>query len=166
MLTIKEGDVIKVEYIGTLEDGTIFDSSQIQGGPLKLQIGAGQVIRGFEDQLIGMQQGEEKEFTLTPNEAYGEFNPLLLEKVPKTQFPEGKEIPVGKMIEYVGPNGMSSPAWVRLVEEDHVIIDMNPPLAGKTLHFEVKITDTGLEADPTPNPFMFSCNGCDYDHDH
>ncbi|MFX1340921.1 MAG: peptidylprolyl isomerase, partial [Promethearchaeota archaeon] len=79
IIPIKRGDVIKVQYEASYEDGTIFDSSEMKGGdPLKFQVGAGQLIRGFEDAVIGMEVGEEKNFTVKPTEAYGEFNPLLV----------------------------------------------------------------------------------------
>jgi peptidylprolyl isomerase len=162
------GDVIKFEYILYDEDGTIVDSSDISNGePIKIQIGSGQVIRGLENALIGMDIGEEKEFTLDPLEAFGEFEPLLVEKIPKTQFPKDQVIELGKLIEVVGANGMTSPGWIRLIEDDYVIVDMNPPLAGKRIKFEVKLIETGLEPDPIPNPFQMgmSCDGaCDHDH--
>lgn len=169
-MAIQQGDVVKVEYVLSNEKGEILDSSQIsQGGPIKLQVGNGQVMHGLENALIGMEVGQQKELVLSPSEAFGEFDQLLLERVPKSQFPS-EEIPIGKQIEYVGPSGSSSTAWVRLVEEDSVIIDMNHPLAGKTIHLSVEVLETGLDPDPTPNPFRMglSCSGesCGHDHDH
>ena len=76
-MPVKNGDKIKVEYQGTLDDGTLFDSSESHGGPLEIEIGAGQIIPGFENAVIGMEKGEEKEIKLQPQEAYGEHNPDL-----------------------------------------------------------------------------------------
>ena len=169
-MPVKFNDVVKVEYIITDKKGALLDSSEISNnGPIKIQVGIQQVFRGFEEALIGMEAGEEKRVQLDPEDAFGEIDPILFRKVPLSKFPEGKEIPIGKMIEYFEENGMSSPAWVRLVEDDFVIIDMNPPLAGKTINLTLKLVETGLEPDPTPNPFMMgmSCGGeCDHDHEH
>ena len=170
IITVQEGDVVKIDYLLYDDEGTLIDSSEISnGGPIKIQVGYHQIVSGLDKALEGMEIGEEKEVILQPEDAFGDFDPILLAKVPKTQFPEGKEIPIGKLIEYVGPNGMSSPAWVRLVEDDFVIIDMNPPLAGKVVKFNIKLIETGLQPDPTPNPFNMgmSCGGeCGHDHEH
>ncbi|MHA1285269.1 MAG: FKBP-type peptidyl-prolyl cis-trans isomerase [Promethearchaeota archaeon] len=167
-MKIQKGDVVLVEYIISEIDDTIIDSSEISnGGPIKIQVGYGQVFRGFDQALIDMEVGETKEVILSPELAFGEYDPILLEKVPRSQFPKDKEIPIGKLIEYVGPNGMSSPAWIRLVEDDFVIIDMNHPLAGKEIKLTIKVIDSGLEPDPIPNPFYMgiSCEGaCEHDH--
>ena len=163
---IKRGDVIKVQYEASYEDGIVFDSTEMHGGELlKFQVGAGQLIRGFEDAIIGMEVGEEKKFILRPSEAYGEFNPLLVEKIEAPKFPGDISLELGKQIEVIGPNGMSSPGWIRLIEKDFILVDMNHPCAGKAMNFKVKIVETGLEPDPVQNPFTFglSCDGsCDH----
>ena len=165
-MPIKRGDVIKVYYEASYEDGTIFDSTKIHDEePLKFQIGAGQLFSGFEDAVIGMERGEEKTFTVRPTEAYGEFNPLLVEKIDLSQFPGDMSLELGKQIEIVGPNGISSPGWIRLIEKDFILVDMNHPCAGKLLNFKIKIVETDLEPDPVQNPFSFgfSCDGaCDH----
>jgi FKBP-type peptidyl-prolyl cis-trans isomerase 2 len=165
-MPIKRGDVIKVFYEASYKDGTVFDSTEMNGGePLKFQIGVGQIIGGFEDAVIGMEVGEEKNFTLQPTEAYGEFNPLLVEKLDASQFPGDISLELGKQIEVVGPNGMSSPGWIRLIEKDFILVDMNHPCAGRVINFKIKVVETGLEPDPVQNPFSFglSCDGaCDH----
>lgn len=165
-MSIKRGDVIRIQYEASYEDGTIFDSSEMKGGdPLKFQVGAGQVISGFEEAIIGMEVGEEKTFTVNPTKAYGEFNPLLVEKIDLSQFPGDMSLELGKQIEVVGPNGMSSPGWIRLIEKDFILVDMNHPCAGKVINFKIKIVETGLDPDPVQNPFSFglSCDGaCDH----
>ena len=169
MMSVQIGDVIKVEYIITDEEGIkLYDSSEISNeGPIKIQIGYGQVFKAFEDAIIGMELGEKKEIILSPEQAFGKVDPLLFEKVPKSQFPNEGEIVIGKEIEYIGPNEMSSPAWIRLIEDNYVIIDMNPPLAGKIIKLTIKLIETGLDPDPVPNPFYIgmSCESkCDHDH--
>ena len=165
-MPIKRGDVIKVFYEATYKDGTVFDSTEMNGGePLKFQIGVGQIIGGFEDAVIGMEVGEEKNFTLQPTEAYGEFNPLLVEKLDASQFAGDISLELGKQIEVVGPNGMFSPGWIRLIEKDFILVDMNHPCAGRVINFKIKVVETGLEPDPVQNPFSFglSCDGaCDH----
>lgn len=165
-MPIKREDVIRVQYEASYEDGTVFDSTEMNGGePLKFQIGTGQLIKGFEDAVIGMGAGEEKNFTLRPTEAYGEFNPLLVEKIDASQFPGDVSLELGKQIEVIGPNGISSPGWIRLIEKDFILVDMNHPCAGKVINFKIKIIETDLEPDPVQNPFNFgfSCDGaCDH----
>ncbi len=167
---IKPGDVVKVEYILSDDKGILIDSSEISnGGPIKIQVGAGQVFRGFENAIIGMEIGQSKEIILQPEEAFGVFDPLLVEKIPKEQFPPDKEIKIGKMVEVVGLNEMSSPGWIIYVEDDYVMVDMNPPLAGKVINLNLKLIETGLTPDPIANPFQIgmSCNGsCGHDHNH
>ena len=97
-MAIKKGDKVKIEYTGTLDDGTVFDSSEKHGKPLEFEVGSGQVIKGFDNAVIGMKKGQEKEFKLKPEEAYGEPNPNLIRKIPKEQIPKHKQgkIPKGK----------------------------------------------------------------------
>jgi peptidylprolyl isomerase len=166
MMPIKRGDVINVEYEASYEDGTVFDSTQMHNGEaLKFQVGAGQLIRGFEEAVIGMEVGEEKSFTLRPKQAYGEFNPLLVEKIDLSQLSGDMSLELGKQIEVVGPNGITSPGWIRLIENDFILVDMNHPCSGKVINFKIKIVETDLAADPVQNPFSFglSCDGaCDH----
>jgi peptidylprolyl isomerase len=165
-MPIKRGDVVKLQYEIKYEDGKIFDSTEMHGGePLKFQIGTGQVMSGFENAIVGMELGEERNFILKPVDAYGEFNPLLVEKIDASEFPADVSLELGKSVEVVGPNGMTSPGWIRLIEKDFVVVDMNHPCAGITLYFYVKILEKDLEPDPVPNPFIFGC-GCDDSCDH
>jgi FKBP-type peptidyl-prolyl cis-trans isomerase 2 len=138
---VKKGDKIKVEYIGTLEDGSIFDSSDKHEAPLEFTVGSGQLIKGFEDAVIGMKIGEEKEIKLPPEEAYGPHNPELVKDMPKDIFPENQEIQPG-MVFVVGlQDGRQIPVWISKVSEDSVTVDLNPPLAGKTLNFKIKVVE-------------------------
>ncbi len=140
-MPIKEGDKIKVEYQGKLDDGTVFDSSEKQGKPLEFQVGSKQVIKGFDDGVIGMEKGQEKEITLKPSEAYGDYNPELVKKVPKDQLPKDKEPEEGMMLLLGLPNGAQLPAKITEVADKEVTLDLNHPLVGKTLIFNVKVVD-------------------------
>ncbi len=140
-MAIKTGDKIKVEYEGKLEDGTVFDSSEKHGNPLEFEVGAKQVIKGFEDAVIGMEKGEEKEITLKPSEAYGDQNPQLVKKVPKEHLPKDKELKPGMMLLMKLPNGAQIPAKITEVGNKEVTLDLNHPLVGKTLIFKIKVAD-------------------------
>jgi FKBP-type peptidyl-prolyl cis-trans isomerase 2 len=138
-MPIKSGDKIKVEYEGTFDDGTVFDSSKYHDEPLEFEVGAGQIIPGFEDAVLGMETGDEKKFQLQPNDAYGKHDPELIHKVPRDQLPVN--VVPGTILVATLPNGVQTPVKVEEVTVDHVKIDMNHPLAGKTLNFKIKILD-------------------------
>ena len=137
-MPIKKGNKVKVEYTGTLEDGTVFDSSEEHGKPLEFEAGAGQMVRGFDKAVMGMEKGEEKEFTLEPSEAYGDVNPMLVMKVPRDKMPEA-ELKAGMQLLVGLDNGQQVPATISEVGEKEVSLDLNQPLAGKKLTFKIKI---------------------------
>jgi len=142
-MPIKNGDKVKVDYTGTLEDGTVFDTSEGKQ-PLEFEVGSGQLIKGFDTAVVGMEKGDEKEITLQPAEAYGEPNPQMMQKVPKDKLPappDGQELKVGMMLAVGMPNGQQMPAKIAEVTDTEVIIDINHPLAGKVLNFKIKVVD-------------------------
>ena len=114
-MTVKKGDKVKVEYTGTLDDGTVFDSSEKHGKPLEFEVGSGMVIPGFDNALIGMKKGEEKEVKLESKDAYGDPNPELVKKVPKDKLPTDKELKPGMMLGVGLPNGTQLPAMIKEV---------------------------------------------------
>ena len=140
-MPIKNGDKVKIEYTGTLEDGTVFDSSERHGSPLEFEVGARHVIKGFENAVMGMEKGEEKSVTLHQEEAYGYHDEQLIKNVPKGKMPDGGEIKPGMLLGLSLPNGAQVPARVVDVTDTEVIIDLNHPLAGKTLNFKIKVID-------------------------
>jgi len=139
MLQVENGNTVSVHYRGTLNDGTEFDSSHSRGEPLTFQVGAGQMINGFDAALPGMAVGEIKNITLTPDQAYGESNPEAITDVPKTAFPEGFNFQVDAMVQ--GQNDMGQPVvgTINEVKENDVTIDFNHPMAGKDLNFEIEL---------------------------
>lgn len=139
--TVKKGNKIKVDYTGTFDDGTVFDASEKHGQPLEFEAGSGQVIKGFDDAVVGMKEGQEKKIVIPPAEAYGELKAELHKKVPRKQLPQDQEPKVGMILAVGLPNGMQFPARIVEVTEDDVTIDLNHPLAGKTLHFRIKIAE-------------------------
>jgi len=156
-MSVKKGEWIKVEYTGTLDDGTIFDSTGVNGGnPLKFQVGSGQLIKGFDESVQGKDIGEEYLIRLEPTDAYGELKEGMTHKVPRDQFPKGVELQPGLMLMVQGPQGQM-PASIQSIDENEVTIDLNHPMAGKVLNFKIKIVETNCEPEP---PSACGC-GCD-----
>jgi peptidylprolyl isomerase len=139
-LTIKTGDRVKIEYTGTLDDGTIFDSSVDHGNPLEFEVGGGQVIKGFDDAVLGMKENEEKQFSILPADAYGEHDPTLVQKVPREVFPQDAELVPGLLFEAGLPTGEKVPATITEVQGEIISVDLNHPLAGKRLNFKIKVS--------------------------
>jgi len=140
-MAIKKGDKIKVEYEGKLENGKVFDSSAKVGKPLEFEVGTGKIIPGFDKAVVGMKKGEEKDIKIEPNDAYGEPNPQLVKKIPKDQLPKDKEVKKGMVLGLSMPNGAQMPATVKEVSDKDITLDLNHPLAGKTLNFKIKVVD-------------------------
>jgi FKBP-type peptidyl-prolyl cis-trans isomerase SlpA len=137
MSTIKNGDTVSVNYTGKLEDGSVFDTSLQEGRePLTATLGQGQLIPGFENGLIGMTIGESKTVEIEPENAYGTHNPMLKQEIGKDQVPQ--DVKVGDMLQGMSQNG---PINVRIdeIKESTVVIDMNHPLAGKKLIFDLEV---------------------------
>ncbi len=136
----KAGDSVKVHYTGKLKDGTIFDSSEGRE-PLAFEVGAGQMIKGFDAAVDGMEVGDSKTAEIPAAEAYGEARQDLMFDVPKTNLPEDLKPEVGQQLAMTQPDGQQVPVTVAKVEEDKVIIDANHQLAGKDLIFDIKLVE-------------------------
>lgn len=134
----KKGDKVQVNYKGTLNDGTVFDSSE-NSGPIEFTIGEGTLISGFEEAIIGMSPGDTKTEKIPSNEAYGPHSDELMLKVEKDSMPEGREFQVGDWLEVVFPDGRRAPVKVAGLEAASVTLDANHPLAGKDLVFELEL---------------------------
>jgi FKBP-type peptidyl-prolyl cis-trans isomerase 2 len=142
-MTIKKGDKIKVEYTGTFEDGTVFDSTTHKDHthPIEFEVGAKQLIKGFDDAVVGMKVDEEKNITIKPEEAYGERKEELSKEIPRDKLPKEPEPKVGMALMMNSPDGQQFPAVIKSVDEEKIVIDLNHPLAGKTLNFKIKIVE-------------------------
>ncbi|MFC1753883.1 peptidylprolyl isomerase [Thermoproteota archaeon] len=140
MMPVKKGDTVKIEYEGTFDDGTVFDSSEKAGKPLEFEVGAGKVIPGFENAVIGMDKGQEKKVKIQPEEAYGHPNPELVKKVPREQLPK-EELKQGMLLVMNLPNGMQLPAKIAELDDKEVTLDLNHPMAGKILNFKIKVVE-------------------------
>ncbi len=138
-MEVKEGYKVKVEYTGKFDNGEVFDSSKEHGRPLEFQVGARMVIPGFEKAVLGMKEGDSKEITIKPEEGYGQRNDKLVQKIPRDQLPKDREPKKGMGLMMTTPQGMQVPVTITEVTDTDVTLDLNHPLAGKTLHFEIKI---------------------------
>ncbi len=146
-MAIKKGDVIMVHYVGTFDDGSVFDSSEMLGQPFKFEVGAGHIIKGFDDSVLGKEVGDEYSIKLQPSEAYGDYEEKLLGKIPMTKFPKDAELEPGMMLQIVDQDGNGHFARITDVSESEVSYDMNHPMAGKILNFKISIVETGCEPD-------------------
>lgn len=136
--TATRGDTVTVHYTGTLDSGEVFDSSR-GGEPLEFRIGAGQVIAGFDRAVEGLAVGQSREVRLDPAEAYGPVQDNLIVDVPPEQFPDDVEPAVGQQIQVQVAPGQNHVARITAVGEEAVRLDLNHPLAGEALTFDVEL---------------------------
>lgn len=134
------GDTVRVHYTGTMDDGTVFDTSR-DGDPIEFVLGEGQVIEGFDEVLLGMREGETREVELPPGKAYGERSDELVVRVDREDLPEDLEPEVGQTLAVDTGDEEEMAAWVAEVGEDAITVDLNHPLAGRTLTFEVELVE-------------------------
>ena len=131
------GKLVEVDYVGTLDNGTEFDSSK-ERGPFSLVLGSGNAIPGFENALIGMKVGESKKFTLSPEEAYGEYDPARIISMPIDFIPADENATVGQQVTLFN-GGQYFQAKIMSINATNVSFDLNSPLAGKALTFDVTV---------------------------
>jgi FKBP-type peptidyl-prolyl cis-trans isomerase SlyD len=136
---IKEGDLVTFEYTLTDHKGAQLDSSKGKD-PLTYQHGKGNIIPGLEKQLTGMKPGQKKTVRVTPDEAYGPVNPEHVQEVPKDKLPK-QDLKVGDRFVAQDSQGQRRVVTVSQVKDKTVIVDLNHPLAGKTLIFDIKVVD-------------------------
>jgi peptidylprolyl isomerase len=142
MAAAKKGDNVKIHYKGTLQDGTVFDSSEGRE-PLGFTLGGGQVIPGFDEAVMGMSEGEAKNVTIPVDKAYGPRNDELVMPVPLSQVPADLKPEVGQQLQMGGPDGQ--PVMVKIIDitDEHIMLDANPPLAGEDLIFDLELVAIG-----------------------
>lgn len=134
---IQDGMQVQIDYTLTV-DGNTVDSSEGRG-PLSFTPGQGQLIPGLERQLMGLKAGDVRELTVTPEDGYGAIDPEAFIEVPKTQLPADVTPEVGMMLRGIHPDGQPFSAMISTIGDQTVTLDLNHPLAGKTLHFNVKV---------------------------
>lgn len=136
---VQDGSAVSFDYTLTDDDGKVIDSSKGKQ-PMSYTHGKGEIIPGLEKELAGMPVGAEKKVTIKPEDAYGPINPQAFQEVPKEKLPP-EALKVGTVLMAQGPQGQGMPVRVHEIKDKTVIMDFNHPLAGKTLSFDVKITD-------------------------
>lgn len=135
----QDGDTIAVDYVGTYSDGTEFDSSR-ETSPFILILGSGGAVSGFDYNLHGMKVGESKKFTLSPQEAYGEYDQEKIVSMPIDFIPQGENATVGDRVTLFDGN-QEFQVTILYMDEKTVIFDLNSPLAGKYLTYDVIVRD-------------------------
>jgi len=142
--TIGQDSQVLMHFTITLADGSVADSTQLQGKPAKLVIGDGSLTANFERCLLGLAEGDKSKFELQPEDAFGQPNPDNIYYVDRTKF---TDVPaeVGLIVGFTQPDGAELPGVIREVVGDSVTVDFNHPLAGQTVTFEVEILQIDAE---------------------
>jgi FKBP-type peptidyl-prolyl cis-trans isomerase 2 len=140
MQQAQNGDKVRVHYHGKLRSGETFDSSNGRD-PLEFTVGSGQVIKGFEEGVKGMQVGDKKTVEIPVGEAYGEKSQDMVIEFPKNQFPEDMNPEAGQQLMMSNGSGQSFPVTVTEVREESVLLDANHPLAGQDLIFDIELVE-------------------------
>jgi peptidylprolyl isomerase len=135
---VKTGDTVMLHYIGRFNDGRVFDSST-EKDPIPVEIGAGEIIKGLEKAVLGMQTGEKKTVTVRPEEGYGNYNENLLIEMPKKRIPENISPEKGMLLQLVDKKGLKLPVIVNEILDESIRLDANHPLAGKVLVFDIEV---------------------------
>jgi len=140
MSEAKTGDTVKINYVGTLNDGQMFDSSEGRD-PLEFVVGSGQIIKGLDSAIPGMTVGDKKTVNVPCDQAYGHANPEARQAVPREQIPAEIPLEVGTQLQMQTPQGQVVPVTVADVSETEVTLDANHPLAGQDLNFEIEVVE-------------------------
>lgn len=140
MSKAKKGDQVKVHYTGKLISGEQFDSSTGRS-PLAFTVGAGQMIKGFDDAIPGMAVGDKKTINISPENAYGPKNDSAIIEFPKANIPADMKLEPGMKLQLQNAEGHPVPVVVHEVKDDVVILDANHELAGKELVFDIELVE-------------------------
>ncbi|NKI25848.1 FKBP-type peptidyl-prolyl cis-trans isomerase 2 [Arenibacter nanhaiticus] len=138
MSKVKENDTVQVHYTGKLTNGQIFDSS-LERDPIKVTLGQGALIPGFEKGLLGMEADEKKTITIPKEEAYGDVQKEMFHEVKKSDLPGDIKPEVGMGLMAKSPDGRENELRIAEVHEEHIVIDANHPLAGQDLIFDLQL---------------------------
>ncbi|MBE6465089.1 MAG: peptidylprolyl isomerase [Eggerthellaceae bacterium] len=135
------GKIVKVDYFGTLDDGTKFDASFDHGEPLVFRCMTGMMLQDFDEAVEKMEVGETKKIRIEAAYAYGEYLETLVKKIPVNEIPNGEMLPVGETVYFEDNQGNPVPVKVLSMEDGIVTLDTNHPLAGKDLNFEITLLE-------------------------
>tara|TARA_R110000868_G_scaffold257575_2_gene514767 strand:- start:19145 stop:19573 length:429 start_codon:yes stop_codon:yes gene_type:complete len=138
MSKVKVNDTVKVHYTGKLKTGQIFDSS-LERDPLEVTLGQGQLIPGFEKELVDMEVNEKKTITVPKEEAYGDIVEDMFHEIKKAELPEDIKPEIGMMLVAKNPDGTENQLRISDIKEETIVIDANHVLAGEDLVFELEL---------------------------
>jgi FKBP-type peptidyl-prolyl cis-trans isomerase 2 len=140
MTEVKKGDKVSVHYTGKLDDGLVFDTTDDRD-PVVFTVGEGRVIDGFEEAVLGMNPGESKTVKVSPDKAYGEHKPDLIGNVDRNKLPKNLDLNINKRIKLKQKSGKLRSALIVGLSDSQVTLDVNHPLAGKDLVFDIKLLE-------------------------
>ncbi|SRX54876.1 peptidylprolyl isomerase [Aequorivita sp. CIP111184] len=140
MSQVTGNETVKLHYTGKLNDGQVFDSS-VQREPLEVKLGEGRLIPGFEKGLVDMKVNEKKTITIPKDEAYGDVQKELFQKIPNDNLPQEIKPEVGMGLVSKNPDGSERQLRIADVKDDFIIVDANHPLAGQDLTFELELLE-------------------------
>lgn len=135
------GKKVKVHYVGTLDDGTKFDSSRDRNEPLAFTCMAGQMIKGFDAAVDQMSVGETRNVHIPASEAYGERREDLVQTLPIAMMPGAEKLSVGDRVTLATPSSQPFPALVAAKDDTNITFDLNHEMAGKDLNFEIELLE-------------------------
>jgi FKBP-type peptidyl-prolyl cis-trans isomerase 2 len=138
-MSVQKGDEVKLHLSGKLKNGKVFATTEGKK-PVEFTAGAGEILPGIDEEVIGMEKNEEKEITVPPEKGFGKRKEELVMKAPKDVL-KGKEVEVGQRISVKTQKGQTMSAQVVKIEEDRVTLDLNHPLAGEETIFKIKIVE-------------------------
>lgn len=142
MTQAKPGDTLYLHYKGTLDDGTVFDSSEGRD-PLSFELGSGQIIPGLDVGVTGMEVGEKRTVRVEAADAYGEHHPERVQVIDRTNVPDHVPTDIGTQLQVQTQDGQTMNVVIVKATDDQLFLDANHPLAGKALTFAVELVKIG-----------------------
>lgn len=142
--SVQRESAVLVHFVLKLEDGSTAESTRNNGKPALFRLGDGSLSDGLEAQLLGLAAGEEKRFSLAPEDAFGSISPDLIQYFSRRDFVDAGEPEIGAIMLFTAMDGSEMPGVIREISGDSITVDFNHPLAGQTVHFEVEV----LKIDP------------------
>jgi len=155
-MKIGRNTVVTLDYELGLEDGEIIESTFEAQRPFCFNFGGGDILPAFEEALEGREEGEEFEFSIPPDKAYGPVDEEAIRVVPRSQFPSDAQLEEGKVMVMETPEGDRHPFRIAHVAEDEVVLDFNHPLAGKVLYFKILVREV---REATPDEILGRASG-------
>ena len=157
MKKVETGHFVKVDYTGKLDNGEVFHTTQ-NAKPVEIEVGAGRLIKGFEEALVGMEANEKKSFDLTAEEGFGPRDENMMQTFNRADLPNDFQPKIGDVVALSTPQGGQVPAKVKEMDDEKITVDLNHPLAGQALSFDVEIIEINEEStEPACTPS--SCGG-------